>query len=52
MINNFGKNFGSKEDVVFVMGDFDKGNNHMKGLEPVICKKFRRIFRNLYTVDY
>jgi hypothetical protein len=25
MINNFGKKFGSKEDVVFVMGDFDKG---------------------------
>jgi len=46
MINNFGKKFGSKEDVIFVMGDFDKGNNHMKGVEPVICKKFRRIFRN------
>ena len=46
MINNFEKKFGSKEDVVFVMGDFDKGNSHMKGVEPVICKKFRRIFRN------
>ena len=28
------------------MGDFDKGNNHMKGLEPVICKRFRKLFRN------
>ncbi len=46
MINNFGKKFGSKEDVIFVMGDYDKGNNHMKGVEPVINKKFRRIFRN------
>jgi hypothetical protein len=46
MINNFGKKFGSKEDVIFICGDYDKGNNHMKGLEPVINKKFRRIFRN------
>ena len=46
MINNFGKKFGSKEDVIFVMGDYDKCNNHMKGVEPVINKKFRRIFRN------
>ncbi len=46
MINNFGKKFGSKEDVIFICGDYDKGNNHMKGVEPVICKKFRRIFRN------
>lgn len=46
MLNNFGNKFGSKEDVVFIMGDYDKGNNHMKGLEPVINKKFRRIFRN------
>jgi transposase len=28
------------------MGDFDKGVYNMKGKEPVICKKFRRIFRN------
>ena len=28
------------------MGDYDKGDYHMKGLEPVICKKFRRIFKN------
>jgi transposase len=28
------------------MGDFDKGGYNMKGKEPVICKKFRRIFRN------
>ena len=28
------------------MGDYDSGGYHMKGNEPVICKKFRRIFRN------
>ena len=27
-------------------GDYDKGDYNMKGKEPVICKKFRRIFRN------
>ena len=27
------------------MGDYDKGDYHMKGKEPVICKKFR-IFKN------
>jgi hypothetical protein len=26
--------------------DYDKGSYNIKGLEPVICKKFRRIFRN------
>ena len=46
MINNFKKKFGKPEKVICVMGDFDKGNNHMKGLEPVICRRFRKLFRN------
>jgi hypothetical protein len=46
MIKNFEKKYGKPKETVFVMGDFDKGDNHMKGKEPVICKKFRRIFRN------
>ena len=46
MVNNFSKKFGSPENTIFVMGDYDKGNYHMKGLEPVICKKFRKIFKN------
>ena len=46
MVNNFKKKFGKPEKVVCVMGDFDKGNNHMKGLEPVICRRFRKLFRN------
>lgn len=45
MINNFKNKFGSKENVIIVMGDYDK-KEHMKSLEPVICKKFRRLFRN------
>ena len=46
MVNNFSKKFGSPENTIFVMGDYDKGSYHMKGVEPVICKKFRRIFKN------
>lgn len=46
MIENFKKKFGNPENTICVMGDFDKGNQHMKGLEPVICKRFRRLFRN------
>jgi hypothetical protein len=46
MIQNFQKKYGKPEETVFVMGDYDKGDYYMKGKEPVICKKFRRIFRN------
>ena len=46
MITNFSKKFGSPENTMYVMGDYDKGSYHMKGVEPVICKKFRRIFKN------
>jgi hypothetical protein len=46
MIKNFKKKFGNPENTICVMGDFDKSNNHMKGIEPVICKRFRKLFRN------
>lgn len=46
MIKNFQNKYGTPEKTIFIMGDYDKGNTHMKGKEPVICKKFRRIFRN------
>ena len=45
LINNFKKKFGPPDKTVFIIGDYDKGNHHMKGLEPVICKKFRDIFK-------
>ena len=45
MIDNFKNKFGDKDNVIFVMGDYDK-KDHMKCLEPVICKRFRRLFRN------
>ena len=46
LIKNFEKKFGKPENTIYVMGDYDKGSYHMKGKEPVICKKFRSIFRN------
>ena len=45
LIKNFQKKFGPPDKTVFIIGDYDKGNHHMKGLEPVICKKFRNIFK-------
>jgi len=46
MVNNFFNKYGKPDKTIFVMGDYDKGDYHMKDKEPVICKKFRRIFRN------
>ena len=46
MVKNFSNKYGKPDKTIFVMGDYDKGDYHMKGLEPVICKKFRRIFKN------
>lgn len=46
MIKNFTNKFGKSEDVLFVIGDYDKGDYNMRGKEPAICKKFRRIFKN------
>ncbi len=46
MMKNFSKKMGKPEDTIIVMGDYDSENHHMKGKEPVICKRFRRIFRN------
>ena len=46
MINNFKNKFGTPDKVIIVFGDHDKGSHNMKGIEPVICKKFRRIFKN------
>lgn len=51
MINNFQNKFGNKEDVILVIGDYNK-KDHMKGLEPTICKRFRRLFRNAGYLVY
>ncbi|HLX54296.1 MAG TPA: hypothetical protein VKR58_10160, partial [Aquella sp.] len=46
MINHFIDAFGDPKDIIFTMGDYDKGSYNMKGKEPVICKKFRKLFKN------
>ena len=52
MIKNFTKKFGEPNDVLFIMGDYDKGSSNIGGLEPTICKKFRRIFKNAGFITY
>ena len=52
IVKNFEKKFGTPENTIYVIGDYDKGSYHMKGKEPVICKKFRRIYRNAKYKTY
>jgi hypothetical protein len=44
MIKNFKNKYGS--ETIVIIGDYDKGQYNMKGKEPAICKRFRRIFKN------
>ena len=46
MITNFKNKFGDSKNSIICLGDYDKGDYNMKGKEPVILKKFRRIFKN------
>ena len=46
MVENFKSKFGTPDKIIIVFGDHDKGQHNMKGLEPTICKKFRKIFKN------
>ena len=46
MIKNFDKKFGNPNDAIICFGDYDCGGHNTKGLEPTICKKFRRILKN------
>jgi uncharacterized membrane protein len=46
MIKNFRKKFGTDEECIVILGDYDKGDGHMKGKEPIINRRIRKIFRN------
>jgi hypothetical protein len=46
LITNFSNKYGKPESTVFVIGDHDTGSYNMKGVEPIICKRIRRIFKN------
>ena len=45
MIKNFANKFGSSKECTIILGDYDKENN-MKGKEPIINRRIRKIFRN------
>ena len=37
---------------MFVIGDYDTVSYNMKGVEPIICKKIKRIFKNAGYESY
>lgn len=51
MIKNFIIKFGNPKDLIIAFGDYSKGEN-MRGKEPAICKRFRRLFRNAGIIIY
>jgi hypothetical protein len=46
MIMNFSNKFGKPDECTVILGDYDKGDGHMKGKEPIINRRIRKIFRN------
>ena len=51
MINNFRNKYGTPENNVIILGDYDKGSHNMKNKEPIINKRIRKIFRaNQYKI--
>ena len=45
MVKNFKSKFGEPDKCVVIMGDYDNGSYHMKGKEPAITNKIRKILR-------
>jgi len=46
MIKNFSNKFGKPDECTVILGDYDKGEHNMKGKEPIINRRIRKIFRN------
>ena len=46
MIKNFSNKFGKPDDCIVVLGNYDKGEYNIKGKEPIINRRIRKIFRN------
>jgi hypothetical protein len=46
LVKNFKEKFGSPNEAIFVIGDYDCGSYNMKNVEPAICKRFRKIFKD------
>ena len=45
LVKNFENKFGNPSETKVIIGDYDKGSNHMKGKEPVITKRLRTILK-------
>ena len=46
MVKNFREKFGNPDNTIVIVGDFDKGNNHMRGKEPAKIKGMRKVIKN------
>ena len=46
MIKNFENKFGKPNKCTVILGDYDKEDGHMKGKEPIINRRIRKIFKN------
>jgi len=45
MVNNFKKKMGDPKNTVIAYGDYDDNGNHIKGKEPIVSKRLRRVLR-------
>jgi hypothetical protein len=54
MLDNFEKKYGSKDEVMLVIGDYSE-KSHKKGNEPTIIKRMRWLFKKrgyeIYLID-
>lgn len=54
MVNKFSEKFGKPNNTVLIMGNWSNETS-IKGTDPTICKKFRKIFSNngykVYLID-
>jgi hypothetical protein len=51
MMTNFKEKIGEPENVIIIYGDYDDKNTQVKGKEPIVSKRLRRVFReNRYRV--
>ena len=55
MVKDFRSTFGEPANTVVIMGDYDNGGHHMKGKEPCVTKRLRKLLRlakyNVYLIN-
>ena len=52
MINSFKEKIGKPNKVVIIYGDYDDKGRHIKGKEPIVSKRLRRVFREVGYDEY